>query len=231
MKIAILILFLALSLTLPMIVILKNKRKDMIVPIVVGVLVYVLSTIVSNFLSSAVGLNSLESSDDKKTYAVIITLSLTLVVFLISKIKRLYARDKSTAQLVYGGFSLFNLFIYNMDTYLIFVRVGMNDSIEKLEKYYPTETAKKLLDYYDQIKVSDVVMLMVEMVLVFVILGYLFDAVVNEQSSIFEYFQFLIGVFILYYSRYCVSNLIVTYLILLGIVIFIIVEKKGVKKC
>lgn len=81
MKITVLILFLVLSLTLPMIVILNNKRKDMIVPIVVGVLVYVLSTIVSNFLSSAVGLTRLDSSDEKKTYVVIITLSLTLVVF------------------------------------------------------------------------------------------------------------------------------------------------------
>ena len=231
MKITVLILFLVLSLTLPMIVILKNKRKDMIVPIVVGVLVYVLSTIVSNFLSSAVGLTNLDSSDNKKTYVVIITLSLTVVIFLISKIKRLYKSEKSTAQLVYGGFSLFNLFIYNMDTYLIFVRVGLNDSIEKLGKYYPSETAKTLLAYYDQIKISDVFMLILEMILVFVVLGYLFDVAVNKQSGIFEYFQFLIGVFIMYYSRYCISNLIVSYSILVVIVTFIIVKKKGVKKC
>ena len=79
-----------------------------------GVLIYVLSTALTNFTAMAIGLESLDLAEDRRTYVVMVTLALTLVIGLFSLSKKIYG-DKDKANLIYSGFSLVNTFLYNMN--------------------------------------------------------------------------------------------------------------------
>ena len=212
MKLILLIVFLILSLVLPLLVAFEHKRRGMIMAIALGVLIYVLSTALTNFTAMAIGLESLDLAEDRRTYVVMVTLALTLVIGLFSLSKKIYG-DKDKANLIYSGFSLVNTFLYNMNAYSFLIFVAIHNSAEDLLSYYPQETVNELLIYYNGITTSDILLLIIEMICGFFIMKALFCMICRSKVQITEYLVFMIGIFIFFYSQYCVENKVLVFTI------------------
>lgn len=216
MKILLLILFLALSLGLPLWMAFVNRERGMLVSIAQGVLIYLLSTVLNNFFSRMVGLESLELPDDRKIYAVLMTLSLTIAVGIFALLK--VYRDERKSCLIYVGFSLVNTFIYNTNSYGILLYIAANHSEEKLSGLYPAETARELLAHYDGISVSELLLLNVELLFSFFILGMLIRAICQKGRKAFDYLLFVVALFLFFGTQYCIGNRLIgftVYVILL----------------
>lgn len=214
MKAFLLTVFLILSLSLPLLVAFENRKTGMLLSMAFGTFLYLLSTSIANFISLAIGLSDLSSGEDRLTYVVIISISLVISTGLFRMIKQAYA-DKKSANLIYSGFALINTFIYNMNSYSFLVFISMNNSLDKLQNYYPLETANQLLNHYNEITYSSILLLIIEMSLTFFILKSLLISVCKKDSSVFDYLFFLIGAFMLYYSQYCIENSVITFLVYL----------------
>lgn len=214
MKAFLLTVFLILSLSLPLLVAFENRKTGMLLSMAFGVFLYLLSTSIANFISLAIGLSDLSSGEDRLTYVVIISISLVISTGLFRMIKQAYA-DKKSANLIYSGFALINTFIYNMNSYSFLVFISMNNSLDKLQNYYSLETAKQLLNHYNEITYSSILLLIIEMSLTFFILKSLLISVCKKDSSAFDYLFFLIGAFMLYYSQYCIENSVITFIVYL----------------
>ena len=194
-----------------------------------GGFLYLLSTSMTNFLAMAAGLSELVDSEDKLTYVVIVVLSLTLVTMMFRVLKKGYS-DQKNADLIYSGFSLINTFVYNMSAYSILVFIAMNHSLEKLTKYYPVEVAQQLLEHYDGISISSLLLLITEMALTFWILKALFNLVCRDDSGLFEYLLFLIGLFVHFYSQYCIENSLIVFTVYLILFFVNYRGKLGIKR-
>ncbi|MDO4501510.1 MAG: hypothetical protein Q4B60_09615 [Erysipelotrichaceae bacterium] len=194
----------------------------MVTKIVAGAAIYLLATIIMNFCCKAIGFDDLSAMTDMKYYVALLALVMTLVLFIFSRIKGLYG-DKKNAALIYSGFAIVNFFIYNMNSYMNLLYIGMNNSIEKLSQRYPTELAESLLDYYNKISTMDVFLLCVELVIVFFILKKLFELVTLKGTKIYNYVFLMVGVFCLYTIQYCINNTVISfvlYFVLLGILLY-----------
>ena len=82
MKTVLLIIFLLLSLVLPLSLALFNKRRGMVASMAIGAAIYVVATVITNFLSLATKLEGLESFEDRQAYTVFVTLALLFAVWL-----------------------------------------------------------------------------------------------------------------------------------------------------
>lgn len=204
MKLLFLILFLALSLALPLWVAYRNRETGMLVSIAQGVLIYLLSTAINNFLSRVAGLESLALTEDRKTYAVLMTLSLSVAVGVFALCKAY--RGKKKSGLIYAGFSLANTFIYNANSYGILVYVATHHSEEKLTGLYPAETAAELLAYYDGISVTDLILLNAELLFSFFILAALLGTICQKGRGLFDYLLFVVTLFVFFGTQYCIGN-------------------------
>ncbi|WP_294561263.1 hypothetical protein [uncultured Traorella sp.] len=210
MKLILLIIFLILSLVLPLVVAFEHKRRGMIMAMALGVLIYVLSTALTNFTAQAIGLESLNLAEDRETYVVMVTLSLTIVIVLFSLSKKIFG-DEHRANLIYSGFSLVNTFLYNMNAYSFLVFVAIHNSAEKLSAYYPMETVNELLNYYQEISSSDILLLIIEMICSFFIMKSLFCMLCRNKVQIADYLIFIVGIFIFFYSQYCIQNKVLVF--------------------
>lgn len=179
-------------------------------PMALGVLIYILSTILTNFTSLAIGLESLETVDDKKIYVVMVTLALTLVIGLLSINKRIFGNEQK-ANLIYSGFALVNTFLYNMNSYSFLVFIGFHNSADQLANYYPLETANELLTYFNSISSYDILLLIVEMICQFFIMKSLFCLICSNTKKMADYLIFVVGIFILFYSQYCIENKVLVF--------------------
>lgn len=209
MKILLLILFLSLSLGLPLWTAFRNRERGMLVSIAQGVLIYLLSTALSNLFSRVVGLQSLTLPEDRKTYAVLMTLSLTMAVGVFA-LFRAYG-DERKSGLIYAGFSLVNTFIYNTNSYGILLYVAANHSEEKLTAVYPAETAQALLAHYDGISVSEMLLLNVELLMSFFILAALLGHICRKGRNLWDYLLFVVGLFVFFGSQYCIGNRLIVF--------------------
>lgn len=189
MKLFLLIIFLALSFALPMYYITVNRQENMLIKILSGIAIYVLSTILMNFCCKAIGYEDINQIPDIKYYVALLSLIMTFVIFVFSRFKNLY-NDKKTATLIYCGFAFVNFFINNMNSYMNLLYIGMNNSIEKLSKRYPSEIAQGLLDYYNKINTIDILLLSIELIVVFYITKILFEKVINKDLKILNYLFF-----------------------------------------
>ena len=214
MKTILLTVFLILSLALPLIVAFEYKKSGMLIPIVWGGLIYLLSTALANFISLASGLSSLTTADDQLTYVVIVTLSLSLVIGMFGLTKKVYS-DEKTSNLIYSGFAMINTFIYNMNSYSFLVFISVNQSVDQLAKYYPKQTSEELLKYFDNISIQNLLLLIAELFLVFLILKALFCLVCRKEAKVFDYLVFVIGLFLLFYSQYCIENKLIVFVVYL----------------
>ena len=201
----------------------------MIVSIALGVLIHILSTALTNFIAIAIGLEGLYLAEDKKTYVVMVTLALTIIIGIFSLFKKAYD-DENTANLIYSGFSLVHTFLYNMNSYSFLLFISFNNSSEKLSKYYPIETVDELLNYYSKIELSDLVLLIAEMICGFFILKTLFCTVCKRKAQIFDYMTFIIGLFVLFYSQYCIDNKLIVFTVYLILLIVGYGKKYRLKK-
>ena len=176
MKTVLLIIFLLLSLVLPLSLALFNKRRGMLASMAIGAAIYVVATVITNFLSLATKLEGLESFEDRQAYTVFVTLALLFAVWLFSRFKGFYD-DKNKSDLIYSGFSLVNLFINNMNSYSFLLFIAMNNDVETLSSIYQAETAKELVTYFESIDTGDIALMIIEMILVFLIMMYFFNAI------------------------------------------------------
>lgn len=219
MKTVLLIIFLLLSLVLPLSLALFNKRRGMVASMAIGAAIYVAATVITNFLSLATKLEGLESFEDRQAYTVFVTLALLFAVWLFSRFKGFYD-DKNKSDLIYSGFSLVNLFINNMNSYSFLLFIAMNNDVETLSAIYQAETAKELVTYFESINTGDIALMIVEMILVFLIMKYFFNAICQKDRKMVDYFTFLIGLFVLYFAQYCINNLVVSFVIYILLLIF-----------
>lgn len=217
MKLLFLILFLALSLALPLWMAYRNRETGMLVSIAQGVLIYLLSTAINNFLSRVAGLESLTLAEDRKTYAVLMTLSLSVAVGVFALCKTY--RGKKKSGLIYAGFSLANTFVYNANSYGILVYVATHHSEEKLTQLYPAETAAELLTYYDGISVGDLFLLNVELLFSFFILGALLGSICRKGRGGFDYLLFVVTLFVFFGAQYCIGNRLIGFVVYLLLII------------
>ncbi len=203
-KLPLLLLFLALSLALPTWTVWRSRGDALLVSIGQGVLIYLLSTALSNLLSALAGLEDLALAEDRRTYAVVMTLSLALAVGLFALLK--VYRDERKAGAIYAGFSFANTFVYNVNSYGILLYVGANHSLEKLSGTYPEETARELLAYYDGIAAGDLALLCLELLLTFFILKGAMCAVCQKERPAMNWLLFVVTLFFLFYAQYCIQN-------------------------
>ena len=221
MKLFLLIIFLALSFALPMYYIIVNRQENMLIKILSGIGIYVLSTILMNFCCKAIGYEDINQIPDIKYYVALLSLIMTFVIFVFSRFKNLY-NDKKTATLIYCGFAFVNYFINNMNSYMNLLYIGMNNSIEKLSKRYPSEIAQGLLDYYNKINKIDILLLSIELIVVFYITKMLFEKVINKDFKILNYLFFMIGIFVLYNIQYSINSVAIyfmLYFLLFGLLV------------
>lgn len=211
MKLVLLGAFLLLSLVLPLVLALQNKKRGMVVSMVMGLIIYVLATIFNNFFAMCVGLSDITTSEERRIYVVFTAVALTLAVVIMGFFKNVYG-DKKQSDLIYAGFALANTFINNMNSYSFLLFIGLNNSIDSLTEYYPSDVASELFDYYGSITVSDLVLLILEMALTFFILRALFNFVCRKEKQIFNYVFFLVGVFLLYYIQYMIDNVLLGFM-------------------
>ena len=211
MKLFLLIIFLALSFALPMCYITVNRQENMLIKILSGIAIYVLSTILMNFCCKAIGYEDINQIPDIKYYVALLSLIMTFVIFVFSRFKNLY-NDKKTATLIYCGFAFVNFFINNMNSYMNLLYIGMNNSIEKLSKRYPSEIAQGLLDYYNKINTIDILLLSIELIVVFYITKILFEKVINKDLKILNYLFFMIGIFLLYNIQYSINSVAISFI-------------------
>lgn len=210
MKLFYLIVFLALSFALPFITAYENRKRGMLVSMALGALIYIISTMITNFTASALGMKDLSLAADRKTYAVMATLAMSCAAAVCSLIKNAYD-DQQTGNLIAAGFSFINTFLYNMSSYSFLVFIAMQNSVEKLSKYYPEETAAELIDYFASINAADILLLCVEMCCTFFIFKSLICTVCKKKAQLFDYSQFIVGCFIMFYSQYCIGNRLVVF--------------------
>lgn len=226
MKIFLLIGFLALSFALPVYYILVNRQENMLTKIITGIAIYVLSTILMNFCCKTIGYENFKQIPNVKYYVALISLTMTLVIFIFSRFKSLY-QDKKTATLIYCGFAFVNFFVNNMNSYMNLLYIGMNNSIEKLSKRYPYEIAQGLLDYYNKINSVDILLLCIELIVVFYILKLLFEKVINKELKTYNYLFFMIGIFVLYNIQYGINNVVISFVIYFLLFGFLVLMNKS----
>lgn len=232
MKLTLLIVFLILSLALPVYYIFVNKQEGMLISIIAGIGIYLSTTIIMNLLGNMLQFSGVSILEDKKYYVALVSLVLTLSVMIFTNFKNL-CQNKSAATLVFCGFGLVNFFIYNMNSYMNILYIGMNNSIEKLTAIYPLEIAQSLLEYYEKISTVDLFLLIAELILSFYILKNLFILVFKKDNKIFDHLFFMIFVFIYYNIQYYVTNTMVAfflYNLILLVLIYIGRVKNGKQK-
>lgn len=226
MKLFLLIIFLALSFALPMYYITVNRQENMLIKILSGIAIYVLSTILMNFCCKAIGYEDINQIPDIKYYVALLSLIMTFVIFVFSRFKNLY-NDKKTATLIYCGFAFVNFFINNMNSYMNLLYIGMNNSIEKLSKRYPSEIAQGLLDYYNKINTIDILLLSIELIVVFYITKILFEKVINKDLKILNYLFFMIGIFVLYNIQYSINSVEISFMLYFLLFGFLVLMSKS----
>ena len=229
MKLILIIIFLILSLVLPLSLILTNKKEKMVQKVLLGFLIYVCATVLVNFCCKAIGLSELDTIENKQTYVALMTISITTVLALFSIPKSVY-NDKKTSNLIYGGFGLANYFIYNMEAYSILLRIGMNNSVDKLTKYYPLETANELIAYYSSIEIIDIILLIVELVIVFIAFKELFNLVTQKERPLINYLILIIGLFCIYSIQYMFENALLSFICYFVIALILIYRNRKIWK-
>lgn len=229
MKLLLIIVFLILSLLLPLLLILTNKREKMIQKVMIGLLIYLCATILVNFCCKAIGLSELNTAKNKETYVALLTICITLVLALLSLSKGFYD-DIKASNLIYGGFGLANYFIYNMNAYSILLRIGMNNTVEKLSKFYPVETANELITYYNNIKIVDIILLIVELVIVFIAFKELFNLITQKNRSLINYLIVIVGLFCIYSIQYMFENVALSFTCYFIIALILVYKNKRIWK-
>lgn len=201
LKTFLLFAFLILALALPLTLLITSKTKSKMLYFFSGLCIYYLSTIMVNFFINAWQLHQLNSLQDKLIYMTTISLCIAFIIFIFFH-KILKVMDKQKANAIYSGFAIANTCLYNLASYSSLLFISMNPTVDQLSHYYAGDAAIELIRYYDAISAIDLLLLIVEMMLTFGILYYLFIFVSKQRDTIISYVKLSAMLIVLYAIMY-----------------------------
>ncbi|MBQ2655125.1 MAG: hypothetical protein IJF95_00665 [Erysipelotrichaceae bacterium] len=207
MKLLLLVLFLIMSFTLPALSLFAHKSDKKVVLLFFGMIIYLLATVLVSFFSQAYHIVEYVSVSDKLQYVFILSLMLSLAIFIVSKAtKNICIGDNGSA--IYAGYSFLNVFVYNMSSYGLLILVGLFRSTGKLVQMYGSEYATQLTAYYDGISVVSILALIAELLLTFYILYRLFCRFIAGDKKASDLLSFFVFTMLMYMIQFLCSNTI-----------------------